>query len=265
MKEFWHFGAWSWNSDKISSLVWRKIVLWIEKMRNFEWIIIQIHQNGKFNAFFLKFWNLNGAKVCTSCRSRKMLQNEYLVAIAAVQIAENEPLKVWGDLFSLFSSLLSCYWVWAWGWFLAFSASIATMKYSLERKWRRSCHAHSLTERWLRLRCWSGISTRISFKTSVSQKKYLSLRIWKVLGFLTKRQKTYHKTSSKGNSHFIRIHSTDSFLYTAQSVRHTFSLDFCPKPSGKFWKINDFLPKIVQAIEREIVQDFKLCAQEVEA
>ena len=31
----------------------------------------------------------------------------YLVAIVAVHTEENEPLKIWGDLFSLFSSLLS--------------------------------------------------------------------------------------------------------------------------------------------------------------
>ena len=48
--------------------------------------------------FFLKFCDLSGAKDCKSCRSRKMLQNEYLVAIVAVHTAENEPLKVWGDL-----------------------------------------------------------------------------------------------------------------------------------------------------------------------
>ena len=43
----------------------------------------------------LKFWDLSGAKDCKSCRSRKTLQNEYLVAIVAVHTAENEPSKVW--------------------------------------------------------------------------------------------------------------------------------------------------------------------------
>ena len=44
--------------------------------------------------FLLKFLDLSGAKECKSCRSRKMLQNEPLVAIVAVDTAENEPLKV---------------------------------------------------------------------------------------------------------------------------------------------------------------------------
>ena len=36
-----------------------------------------------------------------------MLKNEYLVAKIGVDTAANEPLKIWGDLFSLFSPLLS--------------------------------------------------------------------------------------------------------------------------------------------------------------
>ena len=36
-----------------------------------------------------------------------MLKNATTLAIVAVHTAENEPLKIWGDLFSLFSSLLS--------------------------------------------------------------------------------------------------------------------------------------------------------------
>ena len=35
----------------------------------------------------------SGAKVCKSCRSRKMLQNEYLVAKFGVDTAENERRK----------------------------------------------------------------------------------------------------------------------------------------------------------------------------
>ena len=49
----------------------------------------------KFDEFLLKFWDLSGAKDCKSCRSRKTLQNDYLVAIVAVDTAENEPSKVW--------------------------------------------------------------------------------------------------------------------------------------------------------------------------
>jgi hypothetical protein len=45
----------------------------------------------KFDEFLLKFRDRSGAKDCKSCRSRKMLQNEYLVAIIGVDTAENEP------------------------------------------------------------------------------------------------------------------------------------------------------------------------------
>ena len=45
--------------------------------------------------FLLKFWDLSGAKVWKSCRSRKSWKNEYLVAIVAVDTAENGPPKVW--------------------------------------------------------------------------------------------------------------------------------------------------------------------------
>ena len=55
---------------------------------------------------FLKFWDLSGAKECKFCRSRKMQQNELLVAIVAVDTAENEPLKVWEWFHSLFIRLL---------------------------------------------------------------------------------------------------------------------------------------------------------------
>ena len=42
-------------------------------------------------SFLLKSWILRGAKVDKSIRSRKMLQNEYLVAKIGVDTAENEP------------------------------------------------------------------------------------------------------------------------------------------------------------------------------
>ena len=44
--------------------------------------------------FWLKFWDLSGAKVCRSCRSRRELCNEYLVAKFDFDTAENEPGKV---------------------------------------------------------------------------------------------------------------------------------------------------------------------------
>ena len=48
----------------------------------------------KFDDFFLRFSVLRGAKECQCCRSRKMLQNEYLVAKIGADVEENEPSKV---------------------------------------------------------------------------------------------------------------------------------------------------------------------------
>ena len=49
----------------------------------------------KFWIFSPKIWVPSGAKVCKSCRSWKMLQNDYLVAKIGVDTAENEPRKEW--------------------------------------------------------------------------------------------------------------------------------------------------------------------------
>ena len=38
------------------------------------------------------------------CRSRRELSNEYLLAKIGVDIAENEPLEVWGKLFNIIQS-----------------------------------------------------------------------------------------------------------------------------------------------------------------
>ena len=43
--------------------------------------------------FWLKFWDLGGAKVCKSCGSRQELSNEYLFAKIGLDTAENEPLR----------------------------------------------------------------------------------------------------------------------------------------------------------------------------
>ena len=60
----------------------------VRKMKNeFLFIFTKI-----VTIFLLKNWILSGAKVCKSCRSRKMLKNEYLVAKIGVDTAENEPL-----------------------------------------------------------------------------------------------------------------------------------------------------------------------------
>ena len=66
------------------------------KNANFEWIILnKLLKTAKIvTRFELKFCDLSGAKDCKSCRSRKIQQNEYLVAIVAVHTAENEPRKI---------------------------------------------------------------------------------------------------------------------------------------------------------------------------
>ena len=44
-------------------------------------ILQKFQQNAKkFDEFWLEFWDLSGAKDCKSCRSRKMQQNDYLLA-----------------------------------------------------------------------------------------------------------------------------------------------------------------------------------------
>ena len=58
--------------------------------------LFKLFKNDKIvTTFLLKFCDLSGAKDCKSCRSRKIQQNEYLVAIVAVDTAENGPPKVW--------------------------------------------------------------------------------------------------------------------------------------------------------------------------
>ena len=82
-----------WNSGKISSKFRRKIANFHRKTRKKRKI-----SSKNLDGFSLNFWDLSGAKVWKSCRSRKTWKNEYLVAIVAVDTAENEPLKVWDNL-----------------------------------------------------------------------------------------------------------------------------------------------------------------------
>ena len=56
---------------------------------------IRAKMRKKFDEFLRRFWVWSGAKVCKSCRSRKMLKNEYLVAKIGFDTEENEPSKVW--------------------------------------------------------------------------------------------------------------------------------------------------------------------------
>ena len=85
-------------SRPLTSKFRRKIAKSIEKR---EWNEMNLFQSAKnVDDFLLKFWDLSSAKVWEPCRSRKMVQNEYLVAIVAVDPAENEPSKVapkWGQ------------------------------------------------------------------------------------------------------------------------------------------------------------------------
>ena len=50
--------------------------------------------NEKLDENLIKFLVWNGAKVCESCRSRKMLQNEYLDVKIGFDTAGNEPSQV---------------------------------------------------------------------------------------------------------------------------------------------------------------------------
>ena len=71
------------------------IVLYVHKE-------FMIHSRKNVDDFWLKFWDLSGAKVCKSCRSRQELSNEYLLAKIGVDTAENEPLEVWGKIQFIF-------------------------------------------------------------------------------------------------------------------------------------------------------------------
>ena len=68
----------------------------IEVNAEINWKLQKFSKNAKkFDDFLLKFWDLNGAKDCKSCRSRKMLQNDALVVKIRVDAAENEPSNFW--------------------------------------------------------------------------------------------------------------------------------------------------------------------------
>ena len=49
----------------------------------------------------------NGAK---ECRSRRELSNEYLLAKIGVDTAENEPLEVWGKIFTIIHWCPQAHW-----------------------------------------------------------------------------------------------------------------------------------------------------------
>ena len=65
----------------------------------------------KFDDFYQEFWVFSGPKAKKSCRSRKILKNAPTLAIVAVDIAENEPLKVcfYSILFWFYSTCCSFY------------------------------------------------------------------------------------------------------------------------------------------------------------
>ena len=56
----------------------------------------KIDENTKiFDEILLRFWVSSGAKAWQSCRSRKMLKNDYLVAKFGFDTEESEPWQVW--------------------------------------------------------------------------------------------------------------------------------------------------------------------------
>ena len=65
-----------------------------------------VNSTKNLDDFLLKFRDLSGAKDCKSCRSRKMLKNAPTLAIVAVDTAENEPPKNWGQKFHYFNPIL---------------------------------------------------------------------------------------------------------------------------------------------------------------
>lgn len=50
------------------------------------------------DALLINLLALSGAKVCRTCRSRKMLNIESFLANIGFDTADNEPLNVWGIL-----------------------------------------------------------------------------------------------------------------------------------------------------------------------
>ena len=74
-----------------SRLYWgrnSKVCLKIRKL------LLKFHKNCWYwNNCLLKCWVWSGAKVCTSCRSWKMLSNAYFLANLVFNTAENEPAK----------------------------------------------------------------------------------------------------------------------------------------------------------------------------
>ena len=92
----WNFREISWNSDNCLSMYVRTTAK-LMKNPNFckicvEKIIKQVDED------VLNCWDVSGAKECTSCRSRTMLNNEHLLATIGVDIAENGPnVKVWSS------------------------------------------------------------------------------------------------------------------------------------------------------------------------
>ena len=81
------FWTYSWNSDQNSSRFSMKMTNLPVIFAKIRWKFPKICDD-----FLLKFCNPSGAKVHKSCRSRKILKNDYLVAKFGVDTAANEPL-----------------------------------------------------------------------------------------------------------------------------------------------------------------------------
>ena len=99
---------WSNSERSVVRLKWPTLIIRLENRRcrmgvrrargALSLFVLLIHsgkKRGNSCKNLLKFWHLRGAKDCKSCRPRKMLKNEYLVAKIGFDTAENEPSKVW--------------------------------------------------------------------------------------------------------------------------------------------------------------------------
>ena len=72
-------------------------------------ILTYFMKNSRRNVddFWLKFWDLSGAKICKSCISRHELSNEYLLAKIGVDTAEITRPSKFGGKYSILFSLVS--------------------------------------------------------------------------------------------------------------------------------------------------------------
>ena len=87
----------SWNSDKISSIFRRKIRIFMRFPWNFEWIIYSIYSKmtklWRLFCWNFEIWPVQKYENLVDLENPEKIK--YLVAIVAVDTAENGPPKVW--------------------------------------------------------------------------------------------------------------------------------------------------------------------------